>query len=844
MRKSIHIFLILAMLCGATGVQAQDDMKLRQICSQAESDLLIGRTEEARDTLLHYLGALKGTLKRDALRIMALCSLTEYDEQKAGEYVKMMLEVDPYYSIMTNDPPIFVSIVNELKAGKTATVTTASSMAESLDEVPVPTTLITEEMIRSCGGRNLQEVLAAYVPSMNLIDCNDGINIAMRGIYSNMQEKILFLLNGHRLNSYLTNAAQPDFSMSLEKIRQIEVLRGPASSVYGGVALTAVVNIITKQGADVDGIRAKAEGGNHGQMRGDILIGKRYFDLDVLAWLSAYRSKGEQRTVSEEHQSDIVWGDTIFPVNTINIGRIGSRPNYDIGVQLTLRGWKLLYNVRYSQVVAPYTFASTAFAYDYDRYTTHNGIAPSLASLTHHANLGYTYERGPLNLKFTAFYDKEDMTQYQVLSEKKNPELAELLGLVGYGSELLDVFIGYDGLSRYITGQGKNFGLQWKGDYNYALGSYHKGSLVFGAEYSHFFMEDVRYKVGYDYDNEIYEGVSLRQMAIGHENSANASLQLKHQWRSLILNAGLRYDHKHRFDDSEANEWSPRIALILLKPKWNLKFSYSKSFVDAPYFYRVDNLRLWGKVIANTLSPEQLHSWQLSFAGNNWVKGIHFEVNGFYNQARYLIATNFTNYINSGKNNTTGVELTANYQLPRFSANLNLTWAHTFKSNIRPFTDVGLDEEVEQGFDNGVIDDNNNTPALTSNIVLTWQATPQLKLHAYTLFESRQSTYFFDLNKYCYLYELMSELPYIDNDTPEWDIILDKMNDLASHPFTRKDMPARAIVNLGADYQIGKLTLGLNIHNLFDTRYDRSGMNTNLVPQQGRWWTVGVCYQF
>ena len=172
---------------------------MRQICSQAESDLQMGRTEEARDTLLHHLNAFKGTLKRDALRMIALCCLTDYDEQKAGEYVKMMLEVDPYYSIMTNDPPIFVSIVNELKAGKTATVTTASSMEESLDEVPVPTTLITEEMIRNCGGRNLQEVLAAYVPGMNLIDCNDGINIAMRGIYSNMQEKILFLLNGHRL---------------------------------------------------------------------------------------------------------------------------------------------------------------------------------------------------------------------------------------------------------------------------------------------------------------------------------------------------------------------------------------------------------------------------------------------------------------------------------------------------------------------------------------------------------------------------------------------------------------------------------------------------------------------
>jgi iron complex outermembrane receptor protein len=609
-----------------------------------------------------------------------------------------------------------------------------------------------------------------------------------------------------------------------------------------------VVNIITKQGADVDGIQAKAEGGNHGQLRGDILIGKRYFDLDVLAWLSAYHSKGEQRTVGEEHQSNVVLGDAVLPVNTISIGRIGSRPNYDVGLQLTLRGWKLLYNVRYSQVVAPYTFASTAYAYNYDQYATHNGIAPSLASLTHHANLGYTHELGPLNLKFTAFYDSEDMTQYQVISEMRNPELPYVMEFFSYGSELLDIFTDYDGLSRCITGQGKNFGLQWKGDYNYALGRYHKGSLVLGAKYSHFFMEDVRYQMGYDYVNEMYEGVSLREQAVGRENSANASLQLKHQWRSLILNAGLRYDHKHRFNDSEANEWSPRIALILLKPKWNLKFSYSKSFVDAPYFYRVGNLmqcilREEMPIMATPLSPERLHSWQLSFAGNNWVKGLHFEVNGFYNRASDLIVTNFLDYANSGKNHTAGVEFTGNYQLPRFSANLNLTWAHTFKSNIMPYVEASFDEEFDNDLSHGIIDANNNTPALTSNIVLTWQATPQLKLHAHTLFESKQSTYFYDINKDCYLLKLFHESLDMEEDDPGWDVLMDKIVEVSSQIYARKDMAARAIVNVGADYQIGSLTLGLNIHNLFDTRYDRSGMNTNLMPQQGRWWTVSVSYK-
>ena len=55
-------------------------------------------------------------------------------------------------------------------------------------------------------------------------------------------------------------------------------------------------------------------------------------------------------------------------------------------------------------------------------------------------------------------------------------------------------------------------------------------------------------------------------------------------------------------------------------------------------------------------------------------------------------------------------------------------------------------------------------------------------------------------------------------------------------------MSARAIVNVGGQYTIGPVTLGLDVHNLLNTRYYRSGMNTNLIPQQGRWFmgTVGI----
>ena len=437
MRKSIYILFMVALFACPT--LAQNDAKMREVYAQAENDYKIGRIDEAREVLLQNLSAFQGNLRQNALRLIALICLDEYDVRQAEQYTTKMLELNPYYSPSASDPPTFVGIVNNIKAGMTATITTASSQAESLAEVPVPTTLITEEMIRNCGGQNLQEVLAAYVPGMNLIDCNDDINIAMRGIYSNTQEKILIMLNGHRLNSYATNTAAPDFSISLENVKQIEVLRGPASSLYGDVALTGVVNIITKQGADVDGIHAKVGVGNYGQIKADAVFGKRYFDVDLLLWGSVYRSSGEG-----------------------NIRRIGNRPSYDLGLQLGYKGLLFMYDTHFSQVVAPFTMSSLAMPYDHDRYRTYNGLSPSFSTSSQHADLSYQFSIHNTQLKVGATYDKADLTRYQVLGDEPMDILTLALPLPNYMILAID---SCGGLSRYVNGQEQNYGFQLKGNH-------------------------------------------------------------------------------------------------------------------------------------------------------------------------------------------------------------------------------------------------------------------------------------------------------------------------------------------------------------------------------------------
>ena len=829
----------------------------REVYVQAENDYQIGRIEQARDLLLQNLSTFHGNMRQNALRLIALSYLARFDTGQTERYAMLMLEQNPYYTPSSSDPAAFADIVNNIKAGMTTTITTASSQAESLAEVPVPTTLITAEMIRNCGGRNLQEVLAAYVPGMNIIDCDDDINIAMRGIYSNTQEKILIMLNGHRLNSYATNTAAPDFSISLEKVRQIEVLRGPASSLYGGVALTAVVNIITKQGADVDGLQARAAAGNHGQARADCLFGKRYFDTDVLVWGSVYRNSGERYDVTGERIGESPYD---MPVSQVRLGRVGERPTYDFGLQLSWKGLQFMYDTHFSQVVAPFTMTSMALSYDHGRYRTYNGLKPGFSTYSRHADLSYSLQTGDLNLRATLTYDRSDLTRYQVINDIAMPTLGIALALP---DDVSQVFAQNGGISRYVNGQEQDYGVGLKGNYAYTLGDDHKGNIGVGAELSHFQLDDIRYQIGYDFDMTFYEDPLMRRAGTGSENNGNVSLQLKHQWDfslfarhfSLITNAGMRYDYKKRYDDSRIRELSPRVALILLRPRWNAKLSYSKSFVDAPYIYRKANVLSvvmagLGEQFATALSPERVYSVQLSFAGTHWVRGLTFEVNGFYNRASDLIMTSIIDYMNAGKNHTGGVELMASYRsprlvaqpggaaAPRFTADWNLTWTRTFRSNLM---ELEMPEEYSSSFTTD-INTNNNTPAIMSNLVLAWQATPRLRLHTNLHFDSRQSSYNTNLVKYIQtLGNISNAMMYlVEGRTAEADAASQAALATARDIIMRKDMPARAILTLGGHYVLGAVTLGLDVHNVLGTRYYRSGMNTNVIPQQGRWFLGSI----
>ena len=192
--------------------------------------------------------------------------------------------------------------------------------------------------------------------------------------------------------------------------------------------------------------------------------------------------------------------------------------------------------------------------------------------------------------------------------------------------------------------------------------------------------------------------------------------------------------------------------------------------------------------------------------------------------------THIIEHLNEAVNKTAGIEMMASYRRQKYTIDFNLTWMHTFESNL--FTKD--------------INANNNTPAITSNAVFSWQATPHLKLFSNILFESKQTSYNLDvvhLIQYVTITTIINEYKArgLMEAAEEW---YPDLENAANRLILTEDMKARAIFNIGAEYKWRNLTLGLNVRNLFNTQYNRSGMNTKLIPQKGRWFMFDVAYKF
>ncbi|MEW5967128.1 MAG: TonB-dependent receptor [Pseudomonadota bacterium] len=150
-------------------------------------------------------------------------------------------------------------------------VVTPTRVAAPLDTLVGDVTVITAEQIVRAGQTSLLELLQAQPGIEMTQEGGPGANASLR-IRGGNSGHTLVLVDGLRVGS-ATTGTTPLETLSLDQIERIEILRGPASSLYGADAVTGVVQIFTRQGRGAPAVSGALGVGSHGRAQGRIRYG-------------------------------------------------------------------------------------------------------------------------------------------------------------------------------------------------------------------------------------------------------------------------------------------------------------------------------------------------------------------------------------------------------------------------------------------------------------------------------------------------------------------------------------------------------------------------------------------
>jgi len=159
----------------------------------------------------------------------------------------------------------------------------AALHSQTLRDAPASVTVITAEDIYKYGYRTLGEAIAS-VRGFTLNDNRTYRSVGVRGFNLpwDYGSRILVMVNGHNMADHVFDSMLwfgDDFPVDMHLVKQIEIIRGPSSALYGSNGEFATLNIITKPPEEAGPPSSSTEVGSFGekkvQMMAAVPVGKR-----------------------------------------------------------------------------------------------------------------------------------------------------------------------------------------------------------------------------------------------------------------------------------------------------------------------------------------------------------------------------------------------------------------------------------------------------------------------------------------------------------------------------------------------------------------------------------------
>jgi outer membrane receptor for ferrienterochelin and colicins len=184
-----------------------------------------------------------------AYSLLARAFLAQDEEAAAREAISFLLRLEPGFK--ADAPPRFQELIDQERDLQAARrVVAASRISVSRWEAPALVSVVTAEEIERRGYLDLESILHD-LPGLDLTRGNGNLysSLYLRGVRSTVNDGIKLFVDGIEQDDPTSNAVDLSRQYGIANLERVEVVYGPASSIYGADAYAGVINVVTRDPA-------------------------------------------------------------------------------------------------------------------------------------------------------------------------------------------------------------------------------------------------------------------------------------------------------------------------------------------------------------------------------------------------------------------------------------------------------------------------------------------------------------------------------------------------------------------------------------------------------------------